>query len=65
MAFVDHEFALLSVGERSATRSGGWPAEARGGRSRRKPSRKRLQLPPGRTLRARPALVFTAHRPER
>lgn len=56
MAFVDHEFALLSVGARPATRSGPQPAGSE--RASRKPSRKQLRLPPGKTLRAKAPRAF-------
>jgi hypothetical protein len=63
MPFVEHEFALLSVGRRAAPRSNQWPvaapAKARAERPD-PPAGKRQRWLPARALRAQSAPAFSA-----
>jgi hypothetical protein len=63
MAFVEHEFALLSVGRRAETRSDQRPVAAPAkGRAKRSvpPAGKRQRWLPSRALRAQSAPAFSA-----
>ncbi len=62
MAFVEHEFALLSVGRRAAARSDERPVAAQATRAKRPapPAGKRQRWLPRRALRAQSAPAFSA-----